>query len=119
MLPFDVETEDLEVDHPVAIPQMEPGSQQYQQVLFRRDPAVAPYLYKIDDCVYLSVNDTRGPRVAQIKRLWRNPNGVLFFRGPVFVRPEETVHEPVRNFHFKVINITRCGFKAKNSIIHL
>ena len=31
-IPFDVETEDLEVEHPVAIPQMEPGSQQYSQV---------------------------------------------------------------------------------------
>lgn len=53
------------------------------------------------------MNDTRGPRVAQIKRLWRTPSGVLFFRGPVFVRPEETVHEPVRNFHFKELIATQ------------
>ena len=32
IIPFDVETEDLEVEHPVAIPQMEPGSQQFSQV---------------------------------------------------------------------------------------
>ena len=64
-------------------------------------------LYKVDDCVYLSVNDTRGPRVAQIKRLWRTPSGNLFFRGPVFVRPEETAHEPVRNFHFKELIATQ------------
>ena len=107
LIPFDVETEDVEVDTHVAIPQMEPGSQQYLQVLFRRSPQEHQILYKVDDCVYLSVNDTRGPRVAQIKRLWRSPSGVLFFRGPVFVRPEETVHEPVRNFHFKEMIATQ------------
>ena len=47
-------------------------------VLYRRIPNEPPILHKIEDCVYLSVNDSRGPRVAQIKKLWRNPAGEFY-----------------------------------------
>ena len=105
---FDVETEDLETEIQMGT---DPGAQYYLQVYCRPNtPSGTPgpaVLYKLDDCVYLSVNDTRGPRVARITRIWRDQSGVMMFRGPVYLRPEETAHEPVRNFHFQELILSQ------------
>ena len=88
----------------------DPGAQYFLQVYCRNPanpPNTAPILYKLDDCVYLSVNDTRGPRIARITRIWRDQNGQMMFRGPIYLRPEETAHEPVRNFHFKELILSQ------------
>ena len=43
------------------------------------------------------------PLKARITRIWRDPAGNMMFRGPVYLWPGETAHEPVRNFHFKEV----------------
>lgn len=95
---FDVETEDIETEINLG----NDNATYYLQVhLPNPPPPMAPILYKVDDCVYLSVNDTRGPRIARIQRIWKDTQGNYMFQGFLYLRPEETSHEPVRNFHFK------------------
>lgn len=54
---FDVETEDLETDIQVGTAM---NAQYYFQVYCKPNPNAPQILYKLDDCVYLPQNDTRG-----------------------------------------------------------
>ncbi|CAG5104918.1 Oidioi.mRNA.OKI2018_I69.chr1.g1670.t1.cds [Oikopleura dioica] len=100
---FQVETEDIETEINLG----NDGCTYFLQYhMPHPQQNMPPILYKIDDCVYLSVNDTRGPRIARIVKIWKDHQNNVMCKAIMYHRPEECQHEPVRNFHFKELIMT-------------
>ncbi|XP_056129440.1 polybromo 1, like [Lampris incognitus] len=85
---MDKEKEDV----PVEMSGAEPGCQYYEQLCYNN------MWLKVGDCVYMKSHGLSKPRVARVEKLWVQ-NGATFFFGPIFVRPEETEHEPTKMFY--------------------
>lgn len=100
---FQVETEDIETEINLG---NDSCTYYLQYHLPCPQPNLPPVLYKIDDCVYLSVNDTRGPRIARLHKIWKDHQNNIMCKATMYNRPEECSHEPVRNFHFKELIMT-------------
>ncbi|CAK8698479.1 unnamed protein product [Clavelina lepadiformis] len=54
---------------------------------------------KLGDCVYLRQPNTSVCKIARVDYLWTDAAGNVLMRGPWFIRPEETQHEPTRMFY--------------------
>ncbi|XP_037534640.1 protein polybromo-1 [Nematolebias whitei] len=79
-------------DVPMEMNGSEPGCQHYEQLRFNS------MWFKVGDCIYIRSHGLSKPRAARIEKLWVQ-NGVTFFFGPIFIHPEETVHEPTKMFY--------------------
>lgn len=75
---FDVETEDLETDIQVGTAM---NAQYYFQVYCKPNPNAPQILYKLDDCVYLPQNDTRGKFIILSLVQQRNFRKVKMYNG--------------------------------------
>ncbi|XP_072181869.1 protein polybromo-1-like [Diadema setosum] len=53
--------------------------------------------FKLGDCVYIKAIKGR-PNICKMDKIWKDRNGDLYFFGPVFIHPSETVHPPTRLF---------------------
>ena len=55
--------------------------------------------YRLGDAVYLKTKTASdNPLIARIERLWKDEKDATFFHGSVYLRPEETYHEPECEF---------------------
>uniref|UniRef100_A0A8C5H8V9 Protein polybromo-1 n=1 Tax=Gouania willdenowi TaxID=441366 RepID=A0A8C5H8V9_GOUWI len=83
-------------DVPMELSGAEPGYQYYEQLRYNN------IWFKVGDCVYIQSPGLSKPRVARMEKLWVH-NGKTFFLGPIFIRPEETAHEPTKMFYKKEV----------------
>ncbi|KAM9409587.1 polybromo 1, like [Pholidichthys leucotaenia] len=79
-------------DVPMEMSGAEPGCQYYEQLHYNNT------WFKVGDCVYIQSHGLSKPRVARLEKLWVQDGAACFF-GPIFIHPEETVHEPTKMFY--------------------
>ncbi|KAM3914472.1 protein polybromo-1 isoform 6-T6 [Leptodactylus fuscus] len=86
------EKEDVSVD----MPNGEPGCYYYEQLRYN------DMWLKVGDCVFIKSHGLVRPRVGRIEKMWLR-DGAAYFFGPIFIHPEETIHEPTKMFYKKEV----------------
>ncbi|KAG8556774.1 hypothetical protein GDO81_018204 [Engystomops pustulosus] len=86
------EKEDVSVD----MPSGEPGCYYYEQLRYN------DMWLKVGDCVFIKSHGLVRPRVGRIEKMWLR-DGAAYFFGPIFIHPEETIHEPTKMFYKKEV----------------
>lgn len=86
------EKEDVSVD----MPNGEPGCHYYEQLRYN------DMWLKVGDCVFIKSHGLVRPRVGRIEKMWLR-DGAAYFFGPIFIHPEETIHEPTKMFYKKEV----------------
>ncbi|XP_077308332.1 protein polybromo-1 isoform X2 [Lithobates pipiens] len=81
-------------DVPVEMPNGEPGCHYYEQLRYN------DMWLKVGDCVFIKSHGLVRPRVGRIEKMWLR-DGAAYFFGPIFIHPEETIHEPTKMFYKK------------------
>ncbi|XP_041447007.1 protein polybromo-1-like, partial [Xenopus laevis] len=81
-------------DVPVDMPNGEPGCYYFDQLRYNE------LWLKVGDCVYIKSHGLVPPRVGRIEKMWVR-DGAAYFFGPIFIHPEETIHEPTKMFYKK------------------
>ncbi|KAM5148765.1 protein polybromo-1 isoform 4-T4 [Mantella aurantiaca] len=81
-------------DVPVDMPNGEPGCHYYEQLHYN------DMWLKVGDCVFIKSHGLVRPRVGRIEKMWLR-DGAAYFFGPIFIHPEETIHEPTKMFYKK------------------
>ncbi|XP_075039190.1 protein polybromo-1 isoform X2 [Mixophyes fleayi] len=81
-------------DVPVDMPNGEPGCHYYEQLRYN------DMWLKVGDCVFIKSHGLVRPRVGRIEKMWLR-DGAAYFFGPIFIHPEETIHEPTKMFYKK------------------
>ncbi|XP_075177852.1 LOW QUALITY PROTEIN: protein polybromo-1 [Anomaloglossus baeobatrachus] len=84
--------EDVSVD----MPNGEPGCYYYEQLRYN------DMWLKVGDCVFIKSHGLVRPRVGRIEKMWLR-DGAAYFFGPIFIHPEETIHEPTKMFYKKEV----------------
>lgn len=84
--------EDVSVD----MPNGEPGCHYYEQLRYN------DMWLKVGDCVFIKSHGLVRPRVGRIEKMWLR-DGAAYFFGPIFIHPEETIHEPTKMFYKKEV----------------
>ncbi|XP_069592933.1 protein polybromo-1 isoform X6 [Ranitomeya imitator] len=83
-------------DVPVDMPNGEPGCYYYEQLRYN------DMWLKVGDCVFIKSHGLVRPRVGRIEKMWLR-DGAAYFFGPIFIHPEETIHEPTKMFYKKEV----------------
>ncbi|XP_066452451.1 protein polybromo-1-like isoform X8 [Eleutherodactylus coqui] len=83
-------------DVPVDMPNGEPGCHYYEQLRYN------DMWLKVGDCVFIKSHGLVRPRVGRIEKMWLR-DGAAYFYGPIFIHPEETIHEPTKMFYKKEV----------------
>lgn len=83
-------------DVPVDMPNGEPGCHYYEQLRYN------DMWLKVGDCVFIKSHGLVRPRVGRIEKMWLR-DGAAYFFGPIFIHPEETIHEPTKMFYKKEV----------------
>ncbi|XP_018417975.1 PREDICTED: protein polybromo-1 [Nanorana parkeri] len=83
-------------DVPVDMPNGEPGCHYYEQLRYNDK------WLKVGDCVFIKSHGLVRPRVGRIEKMWLR-DGAAYFFGPIFIHPEETIHEPTKMFYKKEV----------------
>ncbi|XP_075431143.1 protein polybromo-1 isoform X21 [Ascaphus truei] len=81
-------------DVPVDMPNGEPGCYYFEQLLYN------DLWLKVGDCVFIKSHGLVRARVGRIEKMWVR-DGAAYFFGPIFIHPEETIHEPTKMFYKK------------------
>uniref|UniRef100_A0A6I8SE42 Protein polybromo-1 n=1 Tax=Xenopus tropicalis TaxID=8364 RepID=A0A6I8SE42_XENTR len=81
-------------DVPVDMPNGEHGCYYFDQLRYNE------LWLKVGDCVYIKSHGLVRPRVGRIEKMWVR-DGAAYFFGPIFIHPEETIHEPTKMFYKK------------------
>ncbi|CAL9704671.1 unnamed protein product [Knipowitschia caucasica] len=79
-------------DVPMEMSNGDPGCQYYEQLCYN------DLWHKVGDFVYIGSHGLVRHRVGRIEKMWMR-DGVGYFFGPIFIHPEETVHEPTKMFY--------------------
>ncbi|XP_050414822.1 protein polybromo-1 isoform X3 [Patella vulgata] len=81
--------------------------------------------YKLGDSVYINGGKDK-PMIARIDKLFSSPEGMYYFSGPWFVRPEEIQHSPTRLFYKREVFLSSIddtnpmqSIIAKCSVLHI
>uniref|UniRef100_A0A8C5R488 Protein polybromo-1 n=1 Tax=Leptobrachium leishanense TaxID=445787 RepID=A0A8C5R488_9ANUR len=81
-------------DVPIDMPNGDPGCYYFEQLRYN------DLWLKVGDCVFIKSHGLVRPRVGRIEKMWVR-DGAAFFFGPIFIHPEETIHEPTKMFYKK------------------
>ncbi|KAM8931014.1 protein polybromo-1 isoform 1-T1 [Pelodytes ibericus] len=81
-------------DVPVDMPNGDPGCYYFEQLRYN------DMWLKVGDCVFIKSHGLVRARVGRIEKMWVR-DGAAFFFGPIFIHPEETIHEPTKMFYKK------------------
>ncbi|XP_053326173.1 protein polybromo-1 [Spea bombifrons] len=83
-------------DVPVDMPNGDPGCYYFEQLRYN------DMWLKVGDCVFIKSHGLVRPRVGRIEKMWVR-DGAAYFFGPIFIHPEETIHEPTKMFYKKEV----------------